>query len=207
MRAVRYAAFLLLTGFIAFGRVSAQEETRGFTHGTTLTALVGIAVDDVETGPVAGAGFGWEITPRFAIEGSGLWLDRGAGANAYAADLNALVTLVAPQRIAPFVRGGIGVYGASFDVIDSPIPEFYRKRIVEHLAGFGQRVSFSDPAFVLGAGVNTWFTAHVSVRPDVELRGVWQDSDVHWLTTVAVRLAYHFEEHPLSARRGSFEKR
>ena len=194
--------FLAMAGTLladsAFAQTAAPNTT-GWTPGTTLNLFGGIGRDSSHTGAAAGAAFGWEFTPRFSFEGTGTWFDRGAGAEGFAADLSAIVNLRAPRRTVPFVKAGFGLYWASFDPTRSPMPDFYRDRL-ESPALFDRHATFTDPAIVVGGGVSFWVSEHVSIRPEVDVKLVTR-SDVHPVATAVVRLAYHFEDHPVESRR------
>lgn len=182
----------------AFAQTAAPNTT-GWTPGTTLNLFGGIGVDSSHTGGAAGGAFGWEVTPRLSVEGTGTWFDRGTGAEGFAADLSAIVNLRSPRRTVPFVKVGGGLYWASFDPTRSPMPGFYRDRL-EPSDVFGQHVTFTDPAIVAGGGVTFWVSEHVSLRPEVDVKLVTR-SDVHPVATAVVRFAYHFEDHPVESRR------
>jgi hypothetical protein len=172
-----------------------------WTLGTTLSGFGGVGVDGEQAAALAGGGFGWEVTPRLSIEVDGSWLDRGRDATGFAADVSGVLALVSPRRLAPYVRFGFGAYRASFDRTQSPIPAFYARRMDVDGPFLPQRVSFNDPSFIGGAGMSAWLGPHASLRPEIEVRAVTRGGRAYWLTTVALRLSYHFEEHPRSARR------
>jgi hypothetical protein len=177
-------------------------EGNPWSHGTTLSVFAGAASASSDTGPVAGGAVGWEITPWVAVEGSGSWLDRRRGADAFAADLKALVNLTRPHTVVPFLEGGIGMYRASFDMSRATFPEFYRRRLGPD-AENRQNLTFTDPSFILGGGVNLLVAPHVTIRPDVEAKIVRRDSQNHVVTALSVHLAYHFEDHRIVRRRDS----
>lgn len=52
---------------------------------------------------------------------------------------------------------------------------------------------------LLGAGVSLFVVRHIAIRPDVDVKIVRRNSRSYAVTAVAVRLAYHFEEHPLES--------
>lgn len=169
-----------------------------WSHGTTLNVFAGAASASSETGPLLGAAVGWEVIRWFALEGSGARLDRPNGADAFAADLKALVGLPGAHAIVPFIEGGVGLYRASFDLSQGVLPDFYRGRIAGNAAIAGTTVTFTDPFFIFGAGVNLFLTRHIAIRPDIDVKIVRRHSQSYAVTAVAVHLAYHFEEHPLA---------
>jgi hypothetical protein len=183
---------------VAFAQIAPPPKNE-WSHGTTLNVFAGAASASSETGPLLGGAFGWEVIPWFALEGSGAWLDRTNGAEAFAADLKALVGLPGAHAIAPFVEGGIGLYRASFDLSQGVLPDFYQGRIAGNTSVAGTTVTFNDPSFILGGGVSLFVTRHIAIRPDVDVKIVRRNSQSYAVTAVAVRLAYHFEEHPLES--------
>jgi hypothetical protein len=135
------------------------------------------------------------------VEGSGAWLNQRRGAHAFTADLKALVNLAAGRHpVVPFLEGGVGLYRASFDPSQRTLPDFYQGRTSGNGLGL-KRITFTDPSFIVGGGVNLFMTRHVSIRPDVEAKIVRRDSRSHVATAISVRLAYHFEDHPITPGR------
>src|SRR5262245_19816984 len=65
-----------------------------WTHGTTVNVFAGAASASSDTGPLAGMALGWEVTRWVTVEGTGSWLNRRQGAEAFAADLKALVNVM-----------------------------------------------------------------------------------------------------------------
>jgi hypothetical protein len=194
-----FAACLLLVR-----PASAPAQTTGPEHawsnGTTIEGFAGAATDSSTTGALAGGGAGWEMTPRFGIAGSMAWLDRGTGAGAFSAALTAHASLLSPRGVVPFVTGGFGLYRASFDAVDDSIPDFYRPRI-EAESGPQTTFTFTDPAFVVGGGVNVFASRNWSIRPKVDVMIVVRDSQSYVVTAAAVGVAYHFEDHPITPAR------
>ena len=101
----------------------------------------------------------------------------------------------------PFLTLGAGVHSASFDVGKSVIPEFYARRLTDPALMAGTRQTFTDPAFVAGGGVSLFASRHISVRPEVEVMLVPNDSETYVITSFTVRLAYHFELHRVTPDR------
>jgi hypothetical protein len=185
---------LMVSGSAAAQALGADAD---WSHGTTLNAFVGAGADGSKTGPLAGGSIGWEVTPRVAIEGTGYWLDRGTGADAFAAALKLQAGLTRSEKAVPFLQAGVGLYRAAFEPTAEPIPEFYSRRISAD-TGPGTTHTFTDPSFIFGGGLNVFLTRHVTIRPDVEVIVVRDDSQTYVVTAVAVRFAYHFEEHPVT---------
>jgi hypothetical protein len=190
------AALLVLCAFdIASAQIAPPPNP--WTHGTTLNVFAGAASASSETGPLAGGALGWQITPWVSVEGSGTWFNRRTGADAFAADLKALVNIIAARPVAPFVEGGIGMYRASFDSSRGLLPDFYRARTTGDMGNIGG-ITFTDPSFVVGGGVNMFVARHVAIRPDIEATIVRRNSQSYVVTSLSVHLAYHFEDFPMT---------
>jgi hypothetical protein len=168
-----------------------------WSHGTTLNVFGGAAATSGDRAAIAGGALGWEIEPWFAIEGSGTWLDWGQGAHAFAPSITAQIGLLTSRPFVPFLTGGIGLYHASFNRIDSAMPGFYRRRMMS-MTDPGSTITFNDPSLTGGGGLTVFVSRHWSVRPEVLATVVLRDSRSFVVTTGAVRLAYHFEDHPVT---------
>jgi hypothetical protein len=184
------AALVILT--LAINASAQQTAASEWQHGTTLNVFMGAGTDSSETGLVAGMAMGWEATSLLAFEGSGSWLDRGAGADAFAAALKVQARLRSVRTVVPFVEAGFGLYRAWFDPESTAIPEFYEPRITATAR------TFTDPAFVFGGGVSLFASRRISIRPDVETMLVRRNGQNYFVTTVAARFAYHFEDRPIT---------
>jgi hypothetical protein len=201
------ATFLALVAFLVLAMsttASTQPVPPGneWSHGTTLNAFVGMASASSNSGPLAGGAAGWEITPRFGLEGSVAWLDRPTSASAFAADLTAHVSPLRPRTAVPFLKGGVGLYRTSFDSSRDVMPGFYSRRMAALGSAFRTRHAFTDPSFVVGAGVNVFPTRHFAMRPEIEAIIVMRSSQTYVVTTVTMHVAYHFEDHPVSPQVG-----
>jgi hypothetical protein len=194
--------FLLAAAAPAVAQTT-QETTppTDFRHATTLSGFAGAAVDSNKTGTAFGGSIGWQLTPRVAIQSSGQWLDRGGGADAFAVAFKAQADLFPTLRAHPFIEGGLGLYHASFDSMAARMPPFYQRRMNTGLNGPVETAAFTDPACVLGGGLNIGVTRHLMVRPNVEAMVVARHSRTYVVTTVAVHLAYRFEHHPVTQSR------
>jgi hypothetical protein len=169
-----------------------------WSRGTTINLFAGAASASSTLGPLAGGAVGWEVTPRFGVEGSAAWLDRGRSAAAFAAALSAHLNLRRPRTTVPFIMGGIGLYRVSFDVSRDAIPDFYGRRLGAGETDLGPTRTFTDPALVAGAGVNVFATRKWAIRPQVQTMVVRRHSRSHPVTAVTLHVAYHLEEHPIT---------
>ena len=168
-------------------------------HGSTLNLFAGAATASSRRAAIAGGAVGWEVMPRFAVEGSGEWMEWGTGSRAFAAAITAQAGLAGPRPLMPFLTGGIGLYRASFDRIN-PMPAFYGRRMAMDGMHEGTTPTFTDPTVVFGGGVNAFLSGHWAVRPDVREIVVLRNSRSHSMTVVAVHVAYHFEDYPVTPK-------
>lgn len=174
-------------------------------RGTTLTGFAGIAVDSARSGPLVGGTVGWEITPRLAIDGSGMWVEHGSSNDVFAAALKVRAapfgTRTRLRTAVPFLQAGIGMYRASFKARDD-MPGFYRYRMHQDVSS-GVKRSFTDPSLVFGGGADVFVSRNVAIRPDIEAMVVLRDSRSHVATALRINVVYHIEEHPVTpTRRG-----
>lgn len=193
---------LAVTALALTAPASAQTDPATmWRRGTTLNVFAGLATDANDRAPLAGAGFGWEVTPRLSIEASGAWLAWGHEAHGFDATLRALVPLRTERTVAPFVAAGVGLHRAWFQVADRNVPDFYRRRIDERPSDFGRTATFTDTAFVLGGGVNVFVRRHLTLRPEADATIAIHDSDTRTTAAVRVQVTYHFEDHPITSAR------
>jgi hypothetical protein len=190
-RALQVGCFALVTVLLS-NNVSAQHTAPPEPQrATTLNVFAGAATDASETGLTAGMAMGWDATPRLSIEGSGSWLDRGAGADSFAAAMKVQARLQTVRTVVPFVEAGFGMYRAWFDADSTAIPEFYRDRIT------ATDRTVTDPAFVFGGGVSLLASGRISIRPEVEALWVRDSGQNYFVTNVVARFVYHFGDQPV----------
>jgi hypothetical protein len=170
-------------------------------YGTTANIFAGAASSASRARSVAGGGVGWEITPWVGLEGRFAWQDRSRDQDAFAAELGAHVNLLSERPIVPFVKGGVGLYRASFGRTLDDIPAFYRRRLQPPDPALRARQTFTDPSLIVGGGVNAYVSRHWAVRPEIAATAIRRDGRGHVVTTVTLHLAYHFEEHPITPDR------
>ena len=82
---------------------------------TSLSVFGGVATAESTAGGVLGGAAGWQISPRFALEGNAFWLDRPGSETGFSAALNSHVNLVRRHTAVPFLTAGIGVYPINTD--------------------------------------------------------------------------------------------
>jgi len=112
--------------------------------------------------------------------------------------MSAQVAVVTPRPFVPIFAGGVGLYHASFDRFDATMPGFYHRRAAGRARGQGRTVSFTNPSLAGGGGVPMYVTRHWALRLEVRATLVLRDSRSFVVTTGAIRLAYHFEDHPVT---------
>jgi hypothetical protein len=175
----------LVAGLIAAALTGLAAHASGQTvagvnwhRGTTLGGFIGAASSQSVTDAAAGATVGWELTPHLAIEGRGLWLDAGPGADAFTALLGARVPLLPGRLIVPFIAGGVGVYRAMSD-------------------GGG---SFDDVDVAVGTGADIALGGRLTLRPEVTALFVTTGA-TRTIPIFGAHLAYHFDSHPMTPAR------
>ena len=189
----------VLAGFVAAGTASAQTDERGnvWRHGTTATAIAGVASDGSRSGPAIGGAIGWEVTRRFALEGDGAWMHLGDGMKGFAGSLKARVRMFGRRPIDPFVHAGAGFYRASFSGPARHSPRFYQHRMRSGVIPPGAS-TFTDPSLVAGGGINFHVRRQLALRPTVDAAFIMRDRRHYVVTTVALQAVFHFEDHPVT---------
>ena len=182
--------------FVVTASSSAQTiRPTEWSHGTTLSGFAGVPVQSEDSGVALGGAVGWELTSRFAIEGSGSWLDFGDGADGFAGTMMLRTRLFGRRTVDPFVLAGVGMYIASFDS-GATLPPFYERRTdVPRLA---DAVTFTDPTLVAGGGANIYLSRHLAIRPDITATFVLRDGEHQVVPTFGLHVVYHFEDHPVT---------
>ena len=173
-----WLAALSLTTLVGSATASAQVDPMEWHKGTALSLFAGAASASGGTDGAAGAAIGWELTPRFTLEGSGLWT-LGRNVDAFTALGGARVNVLSPRGVMPFLSAGAGVH---------------RTTRVE----LGLERENDDFVVALGGGVDIYLKRHLALRPDVRVLLVNADSGRRTVAVYGVHLAYHFEEHPIT---------
>ena len=87
-RGIRAACLApLVLAMLAPGALAQTTSTADWRHGTTLGGFAGAASASSNTDAAAGLSLGWEVTPRFGVEGRGMWFRAGDNDDAFAATL------------------------------------------------------------------------------------------------------------------------
>ena len=98
---------------------TALGQESGATPGgsTTVSGTGGLTAGMHGTGPVLGGAVTYDLNDWFAVEGTGAFFNRGAGADAISANVSLLVNVLPSSRkTVPYFTLGGGVYRASFDL-------------------------------------------------------------------------------------------
>lgn len=169
------------------------------TRGTELAALVAVASTGSHTGSLVGGHIAWQWSRRVTAEARAAWLDRGRGADGFAADVGGTVALIAPRTVTPVVGAGFGLYRASFDRAGAPLPDFYRRRLGTGVAPANR--SFTDPALRVTAGVDLKIGRRVSIRPEASALMAFDGGRSQTLGVFGVRVGYRFEDRPITPTR------
>jgi hypothetical protein len=198
-RGVRAACLApLVLAILAPGALAQTTSATDWRHGTTLAGFAGAASASSDTDAAAGLSLGWEVTPRFGVEGRGIWFRAGANQDAFAAALAARVALKPGRPVVPFASAGVGLFHAGFEANATDVPGFYASRMTSR----GIRgETFNDFALSFGGGVDLFVTRHWAVRPEVTVLLATTRTDVHATTVYGAQLAYHFEEHLITPQR------
>ena len=196
------AFWCLLSGFVfaLLPATTASAQTirvAEWSHGTTLSGFAGTSMDGERTGPLIGGAVAWEMTPRFALEGSGGWTDFADAATAFEGAMALKWRIAGRRHVDPFLSGGIGLYRAVFDNLDAAMPPFYMRRMGSHRELPG-RATFTDPTLIGGGGVSLFLSERVALRPQAGATLVFRDGRRHTLANVALHVVYHFESHPVT---------
>ena len=207
------ATIALVMIVLGTGAASAQEAAD--PHPTALSVVGGLSVgsspglfghgggfgfNDSNTGFVVGGGLAHDLTPRFTLEASGLYLDRGA--SAWSADAGLRINLVPSERsLVPYFAASGGVYS---ERAESPLDEIERIPVVGPLArnvrhGLGRMglggildtETHTDGMLTLGGGIRIASGEHVFVRPDVRAQVVFGD-DTRVLGLFTLNFGYRF---------------
>jgi hypothetical protein len=173
----------------------AQTAEADWDHGTTLAGFAGVASPFSGVDPALGLSLGWEVTPRFGVEGRGTWFPTSDGVSAFAASIGARVGIQSARPILPFVSGGVGLYRTTFETpLREGIPRFFERRM--RSGEFGR--TFDDFLVTFGGGVEVFVSRHLALRPEFTMLLATTRADVHAVPQFGVQLAYHFESHPIT---------
>jgi len=190
------AAVVVATAAEAQTTTSADYE---WTRRLTANGFAGAASVPPDGRFTGGGAVGWGLARRWVIEGSAGWFDLPPGANAYGANLTALLSLGTRRPALPFVRFGVGMYAASYDATRIDPPDFYARRM--NAGPTGQRKSFRDPSIVLGGGVHVLLARNWALRPEAEVTVALDSGHAYTVVSGVVRIGYAFERRLITPDR------
>jgi hypothetical protein len=221
---MRRTTIAVVLAVLGGGSAWAQEEADA--HPTAVSVIGGISVGSTSPFGIAGFHFGGsdgaafavggsiahDLTPRLTLEGSGLWLDRGA--SAWSADAGLRVNLrPSSESLVPYFAVSGGLYGESYDTIQGPgginvplprgnttlgrvgqvvrgfLPDG-RDRDEDYLFSSGSSHR-TDGMLTFGGGVRLASGEHVFVRPDARAQVVF-GSDTRILGLFTLNFGYRF---------------
>jgi hypothetical protein len=197
----RACAIAIVVGAVSTLASAQESPPNAWSRGTTLNLFAGAASAPMKGAFTAGGAIGWQLTPTMAIEGTGSWIESASSSPWFTAAMKAQARLAYAAGTNPYVEGGIGLCRSTFDAGQTNVPDFYRKRMMQNPGGSLMSHTFTDPTFAFGAGLNLLATRHVAIRPAVELTTVFRGSGTFTMTAGVLRLAYHFEDHPVTPKR------
>ncbi|MGE0815015.1 MAG: hypothetical protein AB7O28_04265 [Vicinamibacterales bacterium] len=181
----------------------AMAQSAPVEKATSLAVTGGVSNTDRDTGAVFGGSARWEFTANLALEGTGRWLDRGTHPDAWAAEVAAVVGLGGRRdSVMPYLVGGLGVHRRTFHTGAGPaLPEFYGRRVRASANPIADQVTFTDPTFVVGTGMELPLSRTVVVRPDVRALLVRGDGRGDTVVVATVSLGFRFEHKPVTPAR------
>jgi hypothetical protein len=191
---------MVVAAVLVGGAESSGQTLGNWRTCTTLAGFVGGA-SSADGSVAAGGSVGWELTPYFTVEGTGIWMPAGRGADTFAALFGGRVSLTAPRSVVPVLSGSVGLYHAGFDSTAISMPGFYRNRMRMDPPAFQGRHSFNDFTVALGGGIDVFLRRQMALRPEVRVLLVRGDARTHAVVVGGVSLSYHFQEHPITPSR------
>ena len=194
------AVALVATSVVAAAQPPISVPYEPTLRCTSLSFFGGVATPESEAGGLLGGTAGWQIGPRFALEGNAFWLDRPGSETGFSVAFNSHVNLLTRRAAVPFLAAGIGMYRASLDADDAAASEFYRERF-EAGDALAASQTFTDPAFIVGGGVNIFLSPQLALRPQGDVMFVVNDGKTRIVPVFTVHLAYHFHDHPITPSR------
>ena len=115
---IRSISWILAIGLIVTGTKTAHAQS---AQGTTprpasLGLLGGFSGGAGDTGGSVGGAFAFDVTDRVAVEGRGIYMQRGSGSTGLELTGTMLLTVARGDNVAPYVALGGGLYHARFDL-------------------------------------------------------------------------------------------
>jgi hypothetical protein len=148
---IAVAPVMALFSAMAFAQSNAAPRS-------TLSFTAGAGSSNSTTGVALGGSWLFDVNDRAAVEAQGIYLDRGAGADAMSVNGSLLVNLVSARaRLVPYAALGGGLYYSSFDLSNAAFlgasqSQFAPGSIVCPALGTGIGLG---PGFGFGPGTGT----------------------------------------------------
>ena len=188
-RAVTAAVALLAVLGVAQGAWAQNGDPAGdWQHGSMLSGFFGGQAASSQISPAAGAGFGWAVTPHFAMEARGTWFHVNDGSTDFAATFGAHMPVFVRRSVMPFLTAGAGVYLATINASSDSIPAFYRNRLATGAVGTR---TFQDFQVTLGGGVDVLMSSHVALRPEAGAMIITSGSNTRTVGVFGLHVVYH----------------
>jgi len=200
-RQVFFSAMVLVaTSVVAAAQPPISAPYEPTLRCTSLSFFGGVATPESKAGGLLGGTAGWQFSPRFALEGNAFWLNRPGSETGFSVAFNSHVNLLRRRTAVLFLATGIGVYRASLDADAAAASEFYRERFAAGDA-LATTQTFTDPAFIVGGGVDFFLSPQLALRPQGDVMFVVNDGRSRVVPVFTVHLAYHFNDHPITPSR------
>lgn len=108
---------LVISLVIGVSSASARQDPAPSRGGpVAVTAVGGVSFGEGTAGAAAGLAAIVDLSPRFSLEGRGVYFDRGAGYGGSELSASLLVDVLPRRAATPYVSVGAGIYRAMFDL-------------------------------------------------------------------------------------------
>jgi hypothetical protein len=113
---LRRTLILTLTLFLPASSSAQQASSVPPNNGPSLGLVGGLSAGSGNSGGAIGGTIAGVLSDRTSLEGRGVYMDRGPGADALDVSVSLLVNLLTDRRAIPYVAVGGGIYRARFDL-------------------------------------------------------------------------------------------
>jgi hypothetical protein len=202
-RMAAFAVAVLLMAPASWAQTPVEDHPWGRT--TALFGAGGLVVAEDDQGDGwAGGVTSWQMSPRFGLALTALWIDRAGPAFGFGADLSAEIAVFTTAKgHRHFIRLGAGAHRASFDTdavkgVDW-IPPFYRDRL--QAGTLDGEATFVDPTLVAGYGVDLRMGTHWALRPEVHVSLTLDGGRSNTMAFAGLQFGYRFTDNPVTPTR------
>jgi hypothetical protein len=137
---------------------------------TVASFTVGVSTGEHQTGGAFGGTVLFNVNDWFSVEGNGLWLDRGSGADAFNVGASVLLNLASSRaRGIPYFALGGSVHHATFDLTDE---RYFHMGEVPNAPG---NYSCTQQGQRYFCGAMPMFYAQRMGPDDLPASGMWDD--------------------------------